>query len=561
MASSSSDDLCYPLSSTFFGCMPLTPQRLHGFRDDGDAMIDAFASMVLTPDDRSMLWRDMGTHDGAQLFEGDILGLNLHKAGVTPFRGVAKICGTTIDEVAQLYRFETRDDCVEFVELHQRDVLLDLMTLYTLHERTPESPFKQTYIQWAAASSPLPALIRARDFVFLEAQDEILLPSGKRAWVSCQQSIALDSVPCLADTTLQLARGHLHQSGLLVMETDRVGELDVIYHFAADLKGRMASWARKMLFKRRMLAVSSLYDSIQKLRFSHQPLKTQHECHWEVPKAASYYKSCALCYATSRFKKLECCQSCTQAVCNKCSRVWQLQKVAVHGEGKARICSACATSYRSYALSRHYTIAGSPYDSTASSSMGWTKNTPQAGSFAGAGWSRPTAASTPSSSSFVGNWPKPTTPMSTTSSSSFVGKEPKRMASDSFLRAETSFVGLPKIPSAHATSSLVDKPKPKRMASDSFLKAETSSFGGGHWEPDVVMTRPASNSRSYSVSKGTPRHTDLTDLSYVTNVMERSEGLNRTLLGDVPLVQLIDDDDILVLKDPPPIRLTPAIVQ
>ncbi|OQR95187.1 hypothetical protein ACHHYP_00253 [Achlya hypogyna] len=528
--------LTYPLSNTFFGCLPLLPQRLASFQQEGEMMIQEFARAVLTPDDRTMLWRDIGTHDGAQLYEGDILGLNLHKACITPFRGVTKICGTTIEEVAALHAFKTREDCIQHVELHQRDVLLDLMTLYCLHDRSPEAPFKRMYIQWAACASPLPQLIRARDFVYLEAQDEIILPSGRRAWVSCQQSIELDSVPSLADTTLQLVRGELHRSGLIIMETDRIGELDVVYNFAADLKGRMACWARKMLFKRRMCAVTSLYDSIQKLRFAHQPLKTQEECQWEVPKAASYYKSCALCYAVSRFRRLECCQSCTQAVCGKCSRVWTLHKAAVRGEGKARICSACATAHRSYALNRHYTVCGSPYDSTATSSGGWTKGTPTSHSFAG-GWSSQTPSGTPLASSFVGERVPSEHP----------GKHPD---SGSFIRR----------PSKTPTMASFVTPWPKRPASDSFLKKQGSGpLVGGWTKVDAVLVKSESSiferpsARSGSVtSRQTPRGG--LDVSYVHTVLERSESRNCTLLGEAELRQLMDDAERIVFADPPKIQ-------
>ncbi|OQS04068.1 hypothetical protein THRCLA_03656 [Thraustotheca clavata] len=368
MPSGPANALHYPLSNTFFGRFPLQPHRLAAIDQDATELIAQFVSTVLNPDDRSMLWRDIGVHDGAQLYEGDILGLNLTRAGIAPFRGVSRIYGTTIDEVSQLYRFDSREDCIEFVELHQADILHDLMTLYTIRRRLSDAPYKSTYIQWAAASSPLPQVCRDRDFVFIEAQDEIILSSGRRAWVSCQRSIDLDNVPALSDTSLQLMRGEITLSGLLVMETERVGELDVIYHFAADLKGRMAGWARKMLFKRRMLAITSLAESIHKLRFSHQPLKTQQECMWEVPKPASYFKSCALCYSVARFRRHECCQSCTQAVCNKCSRVYQLRRSSVNSQSKARICTSCTTAYRSYALKRHYSVS-SPYESTLSSSM------------------------------------------------------------------------------------------------------------------------------------------------------------------------------------------------
>ncbi|CAK4638538.1 unnamed protein product [Aphanomyces euteiches] len=211
----------YPLPSSFFSCPKLSPSEEAQFVSLAKESLQQFIEMGLEPMEYS--WTSQGEQNGVRLYEGPPDPRHKH---VVPYRGVTTIHGT-IHEVAMLRAFETRELCLRHVHRNAKaSNLLDIMPLYSFVERTSESPLQQIYVNWCAITSPLP-IVKDRDFLFLESQDEFTLEDGRNGWAYCQHSIALASCPPQTLSGLSLVRGSIYHSGCIFIESaDTPGVLE-----------------------------------------------------------------------------------------------------------------------------------------------------------------------------------------------------------------------------------------------------------------------------------------------------------------------------------------------
>ncbi|OQR86611.1 hypothetical protein ACHHYP_10358 [Achlya hypogyna] len=330
----------YPLPADYFRCPELTPEERAYFVALGDKTFAAFLEKTVVAPDTSVRWRSAGRHHGVRLLEAH--GRRFDQ-GVVPFRAIAKVHGT-LQEVAALHDFDSRDKCLRYLRQHDATAdLLDVIPLYTFIERSPAAPsLHQVYVKWVAMESPVP-MIHDRDYLYLETQNEFFLPSGQRGWAYVQHSITLPSVPPLRNHTgLNLVRGSLYHTGCIFLESDETpGVLDVTYHIASDFKGAMPQWVRRLGLKRRAQNVAKVNDLIHEARLSACRMRTQLECR---PTITS--KHCHLCDRSFALRRPRNCHACGHVVCSRCSKPWRLTGIFLQGSAAVCICHACSNAVR-----------------------------------------------------------------------------------------------------------------------------------------------------------------------------------------------------------------------
>ncbi|KAH9100401.1 hypothetical protein LEN26_015883 [Aphanomyces euteiches] len=323
----------YPLPSSFFSCPKLSPSEEAQFVSLAKESLQQFIEMGLEPMEYS--WTSQGEQNGVRLYEGPPDPRHKH---VVPYRGVTTIHGT-IHEVAMLRAFETRELCLRHVHRNAKaSNLLDIMPLYSFVERTSESPLQQIYVNWCAITSPLP-IVKDRDFLFLESQDEFTLEDGRNGWAYCQHSIALASCPPQTLSGLSLVRGSIYHSGCIFIESaDTPGVLEVLSHYTVDIKGNLPMWLRRHSMHRFITETGLLNQHIHEMRLGSMPLKTLVECE---PVGRSKY--CSLCTRSFGLWSAKNCQRCGQVVCQKCSQRWRV------GVGSSvQICIDCSNQVRDH---------------------------------------------------------------------------------------------------------------------------------------------------------------------------------------------------------------------
>ncbi|OQS06730.1 hypothetical protein THRCLA_01241 [Thraustotheca clavata] len=333
----------YPLPDNFFPVPELSDAEQSSYLQAGEEAFKNFLQNVLGPENPTIVWKPFGEFHGVKIVEADVPGFKVDR-NLLPCRMTAKIRGT-VDEVAMLHASDTRQHCAEYVDQYSGDIL-DVIPLYSLIDRSEKSPYKQCYIKWSAHLSPV-VMIRDRDFVFVEMQDLVELPSGRRGWAYCRASINLMSVPSLEKTHLKLVRGVLHHFGAVFMENPTApGMLDVIAQMAMDSKGSIPQWVRKLGMKNNVRQITLVEDYVHKLRMSSRIskgnsfLSTSSSSMTSVPQSTSSFKRCALCQApSSPFKRFKNCESCGDLVCSRCSSLWN---VNIQGKPRVRVCNACA---------------------------------------------------------------------------------------------------------------------------------------------------------------------------------------------------------------------------
>ncbi|KDO28521.1 hypothetical protein SPRG_06379 [Saprolegnia parasitica CBS 223.65] len=321
----------YPLPDDFFVVPPLTTATTAWFSDYGERTLRTMLDKILKKDP-TMQWNYVCDVDGVRVMEGEVKGLKLDKNTI-PFRVYGKITAT-LEEVAALHDFSTREKCLHHRK-HFAEDTLDSHTLYNVIPRTEENAFKQIYVRWVAVQSPV-AIIKDRDFVFVESQNDFKFTSGRRGWAYCQTS--------------------LNHTGCVYMETDQPGVLDVVYHISYDFKGSMPTWVRKLAVKNRARTVKLTADHVHQLRLNSQLQRSMSsssssvstEVESVVSTATSVFstaaaKRCVHCNASFRFRKSYQCQSCNESVCSSCSQKWKLPS----GNGTSvRVCATCSDAVR-----------------------------------------------------------------------------------------------------------------------------------------------------------------------------------------------------------------------
>ncbi|ETW02878.1 hypothetical protein H310_05350 [Aphanomyces invadans] len=333
----------YPLPSTYFACPPLSKKEEAHFVNLGEQSLRLFVENALNPIDMS--WTSHGEHGGMRVFEGPP---DRRNKNLVPHRAMSTIHGT-LKEVAMLHAYETRELCLHHVARFKASSssshhLLDLIPLYNFVERTEDTPLRQTYVMWRAVSVSNVPMVKDRDFLYLESQDEFTLEDGRRGWAYCQHSIALPSCPPQALSAMSLLRGSFYHTGCIFMESvDYPGVLDVRGHFAIDFKGSMPMWLRRLCIQKQAAQIGKLEQHVHEFRLTAVPIRSIDDCESVLP------KQCSLCtrslsklfaLSTTSSPKQHCCQVCGLVVCTRCNQRWQRQDEVIN------VCINCSKHIR-----------------------------------------------------------------------------------------------------------------------------------------------------------------------------------------------------------------------
>ncbi|OQS05382.1 hypothetical protein THRCLA_02474 [Thraustotheca clavata] len=325
--------MSFTLPRGVFYTPPLTAKERAEYIARGRSELREFIASVVKKQD-SYVWDPLGDSHGVSLFQAYD---PKHKAdkSMMQYRALAKI-DASLEEIAELHCFDTKEGCDQYRQYYAHDIL-DMVTLYTLLEKSPTHPLEQIYIKWSTFQSPV-AVIKHRDFLYLETQDAFILENGRRGWAFCQSSIEIETCPQL--TQYDIVRGALNRTGCVFMETEHPGRLEVIYHVAVDPKGSVPQWVRQMSIKRRGKSIMRLDSYIHEMRLSHLPMQAK----LSGP-VGPFPKHCATCNVSFRFRASKICQSCSKVICSKCSRKWSLP-VLQNAKADVRVCHACSLSVR-----------------------------------------------------------------------------------------------------------------------------------------------------------------------------------------------------------------------
>ncbi|RHY78547.1 hypothetical protein DYB38_008903 [Aphanomyces astaci] len=335
----------FPVPQDFIYCPPLGKDERANLVNLGEnSLIDLVRSSKLHSG--AIKWTMDSDENGIQIFHGEDPN---GPTEVTLLAGVTEVLAT-FDEIAALFRQETKEAYAEYTKLFAKDTL-DSAHLYTISTATPDRPRHFMGVRWVVIGSPYP-LLANRDLCYLECQDDFEI-NGKRGWGRSMTSISL---PCCPDFEGHLGtiRATFIRSGFVVHESKRPGYLQVIHALQIDLKGRVPQWVVKIGMKKRARSIGDFDKYLREKRLSAKPYLRDQDL---VPKSSRF--KCFLCQSKfGTFSTKVRCRKCGEVVCGKCNKFWQV-KTTNAGRKMIRVCSACSITGGGH--------DGYPKDSVASS--------------------------------------------------------------------------------------------------------------------------------------------------------------------------------------------------
>ncbi|RHY10705.1 hypothetical protein DYB36_004435 [Aphanomyces astaci] len=318
----------FPVPQDFIYCPPLGKDERANLVNLGEnSLIDLVRSSKLHSG--AIKWTMDSDENGIQIFHGEDPN---GPTEVTLLAGVTEVLAT-FDEIAALFRQETKEAYAEYTKLFAKDTL-DSAHLYTISTATPDRPRHFMGVRWVVIGSPYP-LLANRDLCYLECQDDFEI-NGKRGWGRSMTSISL---PCCPDFEGHLGtiRATFIRSGFVVHESKRPGYLQVIHALQIDLKGRVPQWVVKIGMKKRARSIGDFDKYLREKRLSAKPYLRDQDL---VPKSSRF--KCFLCQSKfGTFSTKVRCRKCGEVVCGKCNKFWQV-KTTNAGRKMIRVCSACS---------------------------------------------------------------------------------------------------------------------------------------------------------------------------------------------------------------------------
>lgn len=274
-------------------------------------------------------WRHVEKYNDVQLYAGFSRGT--YSAEPTSMCGVTSVPGT-IKEIALLFDMGSTRAMKEFSKDH-RDLFFDAVVLYTLSPRTKEKPLHQVTAKWIATQCPKG--MDDRDYCYLECQDKFVDSSGRKGWVMCLHSIKL---PGCEELTREFGfvRGSFYHSGIVVVEADRPGYVDVIHMLQINLKNNTKM--PQAYLRERVAWIARLKRILRHKRLNEQRYLSDLEL---VPK--KYRSRCNVCqdsFSLLLLRKMNC-RKCGEVVCGACSKEFDVTNAKFLETIKLRICMHC----------------------------------------------------------------------------------------------------------------------------------------------------------------------------------------------------------------------------
>lgn len=277
-------------------------------------------------------WRHVEKYQDVQIYAG-----TPRSGALTQPADVVSMCGVTsvaasVKEVAALFDLSTTRAMKEF-SVDNRELFFDAVVLYTLSPRTKEKPLHQVTAKWVATKSPRG--VADRDFCYLECQDKFVDSHGRKGWVMCLHSIKL---PGCDDLTREFGfvRGSFYHSGVIVVETDRPGFVDVIHILQMNYKQNAR--VSPSFVRERVAFVAKVRTMIRTKRLNEQRYLSDLEL---VPK--KYRSRCTVCqdsFSLLLLRKMNC-RKCGEVVCGACSKEFDVKNAKFMETVKLRICMHC----------------------------------------------------------------------------------------------------------------------------------------------------------------------------------------------------------------------------
>ncbi|KAJ0399515.1 hypothetical protein P43SY_002180 [Pythium insidiosum] len=274
-------------------------------------------------------WRHVEKAQDVQLYAGFARGT--FGAEPTSMCGVTTVPGT-VREVASLFDMSTTRSMKEFAAEH-RELFYDAIVLHTLSPRTKEKPLHQVTAKWIAVKGPRG--LDDRDFCYLECQDKFMDSSGRKGWVLCIHSIKLPGCEDLS-REFGFVRGSFYHSGIIVVEADRPGFVDVIHMLQVNLKNNTKT--PPAFLRERIVFIGQIKGMLRTKRLNEQRYLSDLEL---VPK--KYRSRCNVCQDSFNLlllKKMNC-RKCGEVVCGACSKEFAITNAKFLETVKLRICMQC----------------------------------------------------------------------------------------------------------------------------------------------------------------------------------------------------------------------------
>ncbi|RHY28665.1 hypothetical protein DYB32_005793 [Aphanomyces invadans] len=143
--------------------------------------------------------------DGVHIFQGEEFGGN---DNLTYVCGVNTIRGTLAD-ITDLFHFTSDEKLASYARVFEPD-LIDMFTIYDIVTPSPENPMHYIGVRWSAIESSSP-LVKNRDFCYLEK-------------------------------SFGFVRGSYYRSGVVIVETNKPGVVDITYILQVNFKGSVPAW-------------------------------------------------------------------------------------------------------------------------------------------------------------------------------------------------------------------------------------------------------------------------------------------------------------------------------
>ncbi|EQC27499.1 hypothetical protein, variant [Saprolegnia diclina VS20] len=275
--------------------------------------------------------------------------INNHKNNIIMGSCVTQVAGT-IEEVAAFYQRSTTAEARSMAASYEED-FLDTFVLHTLTPPTPENPWHNITVRWTATKSPW-SVAKHRDLCYVECQDEFVDVSGRRGWVLARESVSLPICPPLSG--MHLVRATTERSGMVFLESETTGLLNVIQMSMIDFKGSLPRLMSRVAIRRRLAEVLHLNRFLHERRLSHEPILGDLDL---IPKAERVF--CNVCnkkFGVFTRHKVRC-RKCGEVVCMACQNVWTVDIAVRHtvhnykqlpprARRNVRICVPCSRETR-----------------------------------------------------------------------------------------------------------------------------------------------------------------------------------------------------------------------
>uniref|UniRef100_K3W5E5 FYVE-type domain-containing protein n=1 Tax=Globisporangium ultimum (strain ATCC 200006 / CBS 805.95 / DAOM BR144) TaxID=431595 RepID=K3W5E5_GLOUD len=309
-------------------------------------------------------WRHIEKYQDVQIYAGQprgAFGSQSQSADIMSMCGVTSVAAS-VKEIAALFDLSTTRSMKEF-SMDNRELFYDAIVLYNLSPRTKEKPLHQVTAKWITVKCPRG--VEDRDFCYLECQDKFVDSTGRKGWVMCLHSIKL---PGCNELTREFGfvRGSFYHSGVIVVETDRPGYVDVIHMLQINFKKNTR--VSPSFMRDRVAFVAKIRTMMRDKRLNEQRYLNDLEL---VPK--KYRSRCTVCqdsFTLLLLRKMNC-RKCGEVVCGACSKEFDVKNARFMETVKIRVCMQCFQLITTVSKSAQIPMLEQSRQSTAMSFLGY----------------------------------------------------------------------------------------------------------------------------------------------------------------------------------------------